>query len=623
MAINSSEGSASFIHFQGVVEDRHDPLHIGRVRVRCFGIHTEDKSLIPTDQLPWAQPVMPFTSASISGVGTSPTGPVEGSWVFGLFLDGSEMQQPIILGTLVGIPKEKISSTQGFSDPLGNYPKTNYMKQPDTNRLARGEAAWSEESLHNKEAERTLNVPVAVPPTVKTVRDLEGPIPALPEDLSEYPEPFASGNKSVLSADDPATRKPFTGSPSDRKDFYYRYHWNEPYPRTGGHTGDASPKAGDLDCVDKTQPWQMRKAGINPSRSLYPYNHVYRSESGHVMEYDDTPGGERIHQYHKKGTFYEIQPDGTKVTKVVGDNYQVYLKGNHVVVEGHMNLTVKGDVRLFVEKNMYQEVKGDYHLRVDGDMVTKIRGNEQKVVMTDKATQINGNERKRVSKDNQKQIGGNNKEFITGKSDTDISSNVSVTIKGWKRETIGGSLTLYTAGNTNITVGSSADAAKGKPISVGGITQDGKKDGLSAAQLKELDPPNGPHNVSNFNRIAANTGRLTIKTTSNVNIQTSANFNLDTAAEMDLNIGTNYDLTTGGTYKKKITGAAHETYQSTYFVKYVGQNEFDHAGIWKEMKGANYYSRHAAGVDYACSSDPSRTTGNDCSALATPAAPSH
>ena len=36
MAINSSEGAASFIHFQGVVEDRHDPLHIGRVRVRCF-----------------------------------------------------------------------------------------------------------------------------------------------------------------------------------------------------------------------------------------------------------------------------------------------------------------------------------------------------------------------------------------------------------------------------------------------------------------------------------------------------------------------------------------------------------------------------------------------------------
>ena len=100
MAINSAENASNFIHFQGVVEDRNDPLNIGRVRVRCFGIHTDDKSLIPTDQLPWAQPVMPFNSASISGVGVSPTGPVEGTWVFGLFLDGSEQQQPVILGTL-------------------------------------------------------------------------------------------------------------------------------------------------------------------------------------------------------------------------------------------------------------------------------------------------------------------------------------------------------------------------------------------------------------------------------------------------------------------------------------------------------------------------------------------
>ena len=43
-----------------------------------------------------------------------------------------------------------------------------------------------------------------------------------------------------------------------------------------------------------------------PNKSTYPLNHTYTTESGHVMEYDDTPGGERIHQYHKRGTFYEI-----------------------------------------------------------------------------------------------------------------------------------------------------------------------------------------------------------------------------------------------------------------------------------------------------------------------------
>ena len=565
MAMNSAENTSNFIHFQGVVEDRNDPLNIGRVRVRCFGIHTDDKSLIPTDQLPWAQPVMPFNSASISGVGVSPTGPVEGTWVFGLFLDGSEQQQPVILGTLVGIPKEKVPSSSGFSDPLGIYPKEKYMKQSDVNKLARGEAAWGEESLAVKVRDRTLEVPTAVPPTTRSVRDLDGPV-----------VPFN-------------TKDNF----GNAEDFYFRNRWNEPNPRSGGSTGLAAPDTCFVDDEGKEQPWLKKEPGTAPKRSVYPYNHTYTSESGHVMEYDDTPGGERIHQYHRKGTFYEVQPDGTKVTKVVGDDYQIYLKGNHVVVEGNMNLTVKGDIRLFCESNMYQEVKGDYHLRVDGDMVTKIRGNEQKVILTDKATQINGNERKRITKNYQKTIEGTNEEKIVGTSNTTISSNVLVNINGWKRETIGGSLTMFTGGNTNMIVGSIADAAKGTP---GG---------------------------TDINRVASNTGRLTIKTTSNVNIQTAASFNLDTDAEMDLNIGTNYDLTTGGTYKKKISGAAHETYSSTYAAKYVGQNEFDHAGHWKEMKGANYYSRHAAGVDYACSSDPSRTTGNDCSALVTPAAPSH
>ena len=49
-------------HFVGVVEDRNDPLSLGRCRVRAFGIHTEDKAMIPTEDLPWATPVMPFNS---------------------------------------------------------------------------------------------------------------------------------------------------------------------------------------------------------------------------------------------------------------------------------------------------------------------------------------------------------------------------------------------------------------------------------------------------------------------------------------------------------------------------------------------------------------------------------
>ena len=40
--------------YTGVVEDRHDPLYLGRVRVRVYGLHTDDKLLIPTPDLPWS-----------------------------------------------------------------------------------------------------------------------------------------------------------------------------------------------------------------------------------------------------------------------------------------------------------------------------------------------------------------------------------------------------------------------------------------------------------------------------------------------------------------------------------------------------------------------------------------
>ena len=86
--------------FTGTVEDRSDPLQMGRVRVRIHGYHTADKSLIPTEHLPWSIPIMPVTSAANSGVGESPTGLMIGTLVLGFWLDGNDMQMPAILGTI-------------------------------------------------------------------------------------------------------------------------------------------------------------------------------------------------------------------------------------------------------------------------------------------------------------------------------------------------------------------------------------------------------------------------------------------------------------------------------------------------------------------------------------------
>ena len=66
-------GISEFKWFVGVVEDRHDPQKLGRLRVRALGIHTSDKSKIATADLPWASVLLPTTSAGISGLGQSPS----------------------------------------------------------------------------------------------------------------------------------------------------------------------------------------------------------------------------------------------------------------------------------------------------------------------------------------------------------------------------------------------------------------------------------------------------------------------------------------------------------------------------------------------------------------------
>ena len=88
--------------YYGVVENRQDPLELGRCQTRIVGVHTHDKSVLPTSELPWAYSVTPVTSAAMNGIGSSPVGPVEGTTVMVMFADG-DRQNPIIVGTLGGI----------------------------------------------------------------------------------------------------------------------------------------------------------------------------------------------------------------------------------------------------------------------------------------------------------------------------------------------------------------------------------------------------------------------------------------------------------------------------------------------------------------------------------------
>lgn len=128
--------------YTGVIENINDPEKLGRVQVRFFKIHTEIKESgvdfgIPTKDLPWANVMLPTTSASINGLGQNHN-LVNGTWVVAFFRD-SHMQEPIIIGTLPSKSTVNVDTTKGFNDPNGIYPKTDFIGESDINRLARNE----------------------------------------------------------------------------------------------------------------------------------------------------------------------------------------------------------------------------------------------------------------------------------------------------------------------------------------------------------------------------------------------------------------------------------------------------------------------------------------------------
>ena len=86
----------------------------------------------------------------------------------------------------------------------------------------------------------------------------------------------------------------------------------------------------------------------NTYATQYPYGHVYESESGHILEFDDTPDKERILQYHHSGTETEITADGTKNEVNKDSTHTITEKDNKVYIKGSSDLTIGGRHKIII-----------------------------------------------------------------------------------------------------------------------------------------------------------------------------------------------------------------------------------------------------------------------------------
>ena len=313
----------------GIVEDRNDPLKIGRVRVRVHVHHSDDKGKISTPDLPWSHVIMPATTAGLGGFGIQHS-LVEGTTVFGFFRD-EDMQDFVVLGVQQGI------SQQGYKETITDELLERSVDKGfnDPRRKTQADYAGTHDGLNPPSAPSRPNELTASLDTA----------PQLLKDTGIKYGVKGSKREEFTEADKELPYYPLVKDATDINVFT---------------TGDAK-----YDSRDLSEYIPGAKSNATP---MYPYNKALYTESGHIVELDDTRGNERISIEHRTGTFYEIDADGNQIHRVVNDNYTVICKDNEVYIGGKVNVKVLGDASIKSYGDVTIKGYGDGKIDVGGKL---------------------------------------------------------------------------------------------------------------------------------------------------------------------------------------------------------------------------------------------------------------
>lgn len=346
-------GLNGFVWWFGVVEDRKDPEKVGRVRVRVFGFHDEDKSLIPTEHLPWA---FVTTTGAISGHNA----PKEGDIVFGFFIDGTDAQQPMVMGVVPGVPQTRREANEGFSDPRAGG---DLETAPRGVQSVQYNNDGSGATVTNENASR------------------------YPKRLMESTVPRAARNEKVSETIIGLKKKnKISQIKTSENDT-----WNEP---------------------------------ATSYNAEYPYNNVYESESGHLIEIDDTPEWERIAVTHRTGSFNEFHPSGSFSEKIVKNKYSVVLADDHIYISGKAKVTIGGKAKIRFNGDVSVEAP-NFKLNCSKDLKIKAKNisleADENINLKAKNTKI--------SSSGDTSITSSSKTSIYGK-ETDVGSDTKTVVSG-------------------------------------------------------------------------------------------------------------------------------------------------------------------------------------------------
>ncbi|ASD52063.1 baseplate hub subunit and tail lysozyme [Pseudomonas phage PspYZU05] len=522
--------------FRGVVESRDDPLKLGQLQVRVIGLHTHQKVQsgsigISTKELPWFPIVSNVTDSNNSGIGGPVTGAVEGSIVFGLWLDKWH-SSGVILGTIPHIATKLPNVNEGFFDPNGIYPKQLGTSVNTLNLGGEEGAKYVTNEIQTQNKETAVNpddrpvdqIPEDNNPDMDIVEMLkrdEGIRLSVYWDTEGYPTigighliiPIKTKDINVINA----ALSEQVGRPVNRTitmeeaeslfngdllktqteirlnskvgpvyakvnrsrqmalenmafqmgtaglanftnmlNAMYNEDWKTAYnegrdslwfTQTKGRASRVTLIIlnGNLESYGVIAPapvtLRVFKSASTDSRIMfqepssayagaYPYVHAYVSESGHIQEFDDTPGEERYRLYHPTGTYTEINNEGRKVSKVVSDNFDIVNGDSFHLVQGEKKTNIGSDETYYNMANRNDQVDGKRSVFIREDDSLVIEGNWDIIVKGHSNIIVEGNANITVEGDSSTEVFGNHTYKVNGNMSWEIGGTVDWQVSG-------------------------------------------------------------------------------------------------------------------------------------------------------------------------------------------------
>jgi hypothetical protein len=163
---------------------------------------------------------------------------------------------------------------------------------------------------------------------------------------------------------------------------------------------------------------------IPTTSDTYPKKHVFETESGHVMVYDDNLGNETIMQRHTTGTRYAMLYDGSKIDHVVSDHIVGIEGTSYTNIKEDQIVTLNGRYKIYVNKDETRDNNYDIVVGKNANINIQVDKGDLNINILD--GRINAN-----CSDNLNMIIGGDTNIIT-QGDYTVNAGGEITMQGDK-----------------------------------------------------------------------------------------------------------------------------------------------------------------------------------------------